>query len=116
MEYNLAFWNALDQIVRSSEIIIDRPKGTRHPKYPDLLYEVDYGYLKGTTSMDGDGIDVWKGTDPDQKIDAIMCIVDLKKKDSEMKILVGCTEVEKEKVYHLHNDSEYMKGIMIRRQ
>lgn len=116
MEYNSEFWRVLDEIVRSSEIVIDRPKGTKHPKYPDLIYEVDYGYLKGTSSMDGDGIDVWKGTDIGQKIDAIMCIVDLRKRNSEIKILVGCTEVEKEKVYHLHNDSEYMKGIMILRK
>lgn len=44
-----------------------------------------------------------------------MCTVDLTKKDSEIKILIGCTEQEKEKIYHTHNDSEYMKGILIRR-
>jgi len=55
--------------------------------------------------MDGDGIDNWKGTDPCQRIDAIMCIVDLMKKDSEIKILIGCTEEEKEKVYRFHNKS-----------
>jgi inorganic pyrophosphatase len=46
MEYNSAFWSALDEIVSNSEIIIDRPKGTRHPKYSNIIYEVDYGYLK----------------------------------------------------------------------
>lgn len=115
MEYNAEFWDALDNLVRQSEVVIDRPKGTVHPKYPDFLYEVDYGYLEDTTSMDGGGIDVWKGTDEEQKIDAIMCIVDLTKKDSEIKILIGCTEEEKEKIYHTHNDSPYMKGILIRR-
>lgn len=80
MEYNAEFWDALDNLVRQSEVVIDRPKGTVHPKYPDFLYEVDYGYLEDTTSMDGGGIDVWKGTDEEQKIDAIMCIVDLTKR------------------------------------
>lgn len=116
MDYNSEFWSALDKMVGNSEVIIDRPKGTRHPKYPDLLYEVDYGYLNGTSSMDGDGIDIWKGTDPRQRIDAMICIVDLIKKDSEIKMLIGCTEEEKDKIYRFHNDSEYMKGIMIRRQ
>lgn len=51
MEYNSEFWNALDELVSKSKIVIDRPKGTRHPKYPDILYKVDYGYLEGTTSM-----------------------------------------------------------------
>ena len=32
MQYNIEFWNALDELVNNSEIIIDRPKGTAHPK------------------------------------------------------------------------------------
>lgn len=110
---NNEFWNALDELVKNSEIVIDRPKGNRHPKSPDFIYKVDYGYLKDTTSMDGGGIDVWVGTD-EKKIDAIMVIVDLMKKDSEIKILIGCTEEEKQIIYKTHNE-EYMKGILIRR-
>ncbi len=56
------FWNILDSLVHDSEIIIDRPKGTTHPKYPNFIYKVDYGYLKNTSSMDGAGIDVWVGS------------------------------------------------------
>ena len=69
-DYNQEFWDALDRLVAGSEIVIDRPKGTAHPKYPDFIYRVDYGYLKDTTSMDGGGIDVWVGTG-EKKIDAI---------------------------------------------
>jgi inorganic pyrophosphatase len=43
-----------------------------------------------------------------------MCIIDLTKKDSEIKILVGCTEKEKEIVYNTHN-TWFMKGIMLQR-
>ena len=57
--FNNDFWRALDSLVDNSEIVIDRPKGTAHPKYPDFIYKVDYGYLKNTSSMDGAGIDVW---------------------------------------------------------
>jgi len=115
MKYNPEFWNALDSLVQQSKVVIDRPKGTVHPKYSDLNYEVDYGYLKDTASMDGGGIDIWRGTDKEQNIDAIICTIDLIKMDSEIKILIGCTEEEKEKIYHIHNDSTYMKGILIRR-
>lgn len=62
MQNNRKFWNALDDLIANSEIIIDRPKGTTHPKYPDFIYRVDYGYLKDTSSMDGAGIDVWVGS------------------------------------------------------
>lgn len=111
---NEEFWNAIDELVAQSEIVIDRPKGTAHPKYPDFIYKVDYGYLKNTTSMDGGGIDVWLGTG-EKKIDAIICIVDLMKRDSEIKILIGCTEEEKDIVYKTHNETEFMKGILIER-
>ena len=113
--FNEDFWKALDELVNGSEIVIDRPRGTAHPKYPDLIYKVDYGYLKDTSSMDGGGIDVWVGSG-EKKIDAIMCIVDLKKRDSEIKILIGCTEEEKAIVYETHNETPFMKGVLIRRQ
>ena len=111
---NEDFWKALDELVNDSEIIIDRPKGTAHPKYPDFIYKVDYGHLKNTSSMDGGGIDVWVGSG-EKKIDAVMCIVDLLKKDSEIKVLFGCTEEEKNLVYETHNETPFMKGVLIRR-
>ena len=57
---------------------------------------------------------MWIGSG-DKKIDAIMCIVDLTKRDSEIKILMGCTEEEKQIIVQTHNRTPYMKGILIRR-
>ncbi len=108
------FWKAIDELVNTSEIVIDRPKGSAHPRFPDFIYRVDYGYLKNTASMDGGGIDVWVGSDG-KKVDAVMCNVDLMKRDSEIKILIGCTEEEIMEVYQTHNETPYMKGILIRR-
>ena len=112
----MSFWHTLDKLIAQSEIIIDRPKGTRHPHYTDYTYPLDYGYLENTTSMDGGGIDVWKGTDPAGKLDAIMCTVDLTKRDSEIKLLIGCTEEEKALVYETTNRTEVMKGMLVRRE
>lgn len=108
------FWAMLDSLVENSEIVIDRPKGTAHPRYPDFIYHVDYGYLKNTSSMDGGEIDVWVGSG-ERRADAIVCTVDEMKRDSEIKILIGCTEEEKRIVYQTHNESQYMKGILIKR-
>lgn len=113
--YNKEFWNALDELIANSKIVIDRPKGTAHPRFSDFVYKVDYGYLDNTTAMDGGGIDVWVGTAKEQRVDAVMCIVDLMKRDSEIKLLIGCTEEEKQIVYQTHNETEYMKGVLIRR-
>ncbi len=65
--------------------------------------------------MDGTGIDIWVGS-AEKKIDAVICTVDLMKKDSEIKILIGCTEEEKAIVYETHNETEFMKGVLVRRQ
>lgn len=113
-QYNEDFWNAVDQLVNTSEIVIDRPKGSSHPKYPDFVYKLDYGYLKNTSSMDGASIDVWVGSG-EKRADAVMCIVDLLKKDSEIKILLGCMEEEKAIIYETHNETPFMKGVLIKR-
>ena len=65
--------------------------------------------------MDGGGIDVWVGSG-EIKIDAVMVTVDLRNRDSEIKMLIGCTEEEKEIIYKTHNKTEFMKGILIRRK
>lgn len=44
---NNDFWKALNSLVDNSEIVIDRPKGTAHPKYPDFM---GYGELIGMLS------------------------------------------------------------------
>jgi len=116
MKNNADYWRAIDTLVKESELVIDRKRGGAHPRYPDFIYPVDYGYLKNTTSMDGGGIDVWRGTDPAQAVDAIICTVDLMKRDSEIKILIGCTEEEKRAVMRVHNETEWMKGILVTRE
>ncbi len=112
--YHTVFWKTLDELVKQSKIVINRPKGTAHPRFPDFVYEVDYGYLENTSSMNGAGIDVWVGTKECKSIDAFRCIVDLIKRDSEIKILIVCTE-EKVIIYKVHNETQNMKGILIER-
>ena len=113
---NAEFWQALDQLAEQAEIVIDRPKDSAHPKYPQLIYPLDYGYLSHTASADGEGIDIWLGTDTAHRIEAVVCTVDLINRDSEIKILIGCTPEEKQTVLAWHNGSEYMKAILINRE
>jgi inorganic pyrophosphatase len=39
------FWAAAEHLVSTSEIVIDRPKGSAHPKLPEVIYPVAYGYV-----------------------------------------------------------------------
>ncbi len=114
-EFDLEFWALVDRLVGEGEIVIDRPRGSAHPKYPSLVYPTDYGYIKNTASMDGGGIDVYVGTASVKRADAVICTVDIIKRDSEIKILIGCTADEKDAVYKIHNSTEYMKGVMVLR-
>lgn len=107
------FWKIIEEMVNNHEIVIDRPKGTPHPKHPNWIYEANYGYLKDTTSSDGAGIDVWVGSNDNKTINGIICIVDSAQNDSEIKILIGCTNDEIEAIYERHNKYDSMKGIFI---
>ena len=112
---NQAFWSALEELIEAHEIVIDRPKGSVHPRYPEIVYEIDYGYLAGTSSMDGGGMDVWRGSMPEGKLVGVICTVDLLKNDSEIKLLIGCTREEMRRIDAFHNRSRYMKGMLIER-
>jgi F420 biosynthesis protein FbiB-like protein len=109
------FWENIDRLVASREVVIDRPRNSRHPRYEDLIYPLDYGYLEGTSAMDGDEIDVWVGSLPSRIVDAVILTVDLKKHDAEMKILIGCTEEEKSLAYQFLNDG-WMRAMLVRRE
>jgi len=115
MEYNSLFWEYLDKMAHENEIIIDRPKGSKHPKYNDMVYAVDYGYIKNTQSMDNGGIDIFVGSELEKKIDALFCTIDLIKNDSEIKILMGCTKNEKIEIYNFSNNADFMKAILVKR-
>ncbi len=44
---------------RRVTVTIDRPLGSRHPKYPHLIYPVNYGYVEGIMAPDGEEQDVY---------------------------------------------------------
>ncbi|MGI6484345.1 MAG: inorganic pyrophosphatase [Candidatus Dojkabacteria bacterium] len=41
------------------KVIIDRPMGSVHPKYPNIKYSVNYGYVEGVIGGDGEEQDVY---------------------------------------------------------
>jgi inorganic pyrophosphatase len=98
-----AFWRGLDELVAACRLVIDRPRGTPHPRHPSFVYPLDYGYLQGTRAADGDGIDVWVGSLPGRRVTAVVCTVDTDKRDAEVKILLGCTPQEARSILAVHN-------------
>ena len=108
------FWSSLDELLAASQVVIDRPKGTAHPRYPEMIYPCDYGYLQGTTAIDGSGVDLFAGTLPGRGLDAVLLTVDNHKKDVEIKLLLGCSEAEKQIVLAFLNGG-LMSASLVRR-
>ena len=108
------FWSYLDQLVATSRIVIDRPRGSTHPRYPEVVYPLDYGYLEGTTAADGAGVDLWLGSGGVGPVQAVICTVDLLKRETEVKLLMGCSDDELQQILALTNEGG-LRGILLQR-
>jgi inorganic pyrophosphatase len=97
------FWRGLDQLLAEHRIVVDRLRGTRHPNHPEMIYPLDYGYLKGTSAGDGAEIDVWLGSSGDGSLTGILCTFDKIKKDAEIKLLVACSLEDVEAIIGFHS-------------
>ncbi len=111
----MKFWTILDHLLASHEIVIDRPKGSHHPRFPEMIYPIDYGYLKGTSSGDGNEIDIFRGSQGENRLVAVICTVDTTKKDTEMKLIIGCTDEEIAIIERFFNSKAFGAGLVIKR-
>ena len=109
------FWFKLDQLVAASNLKIERPKGSSHPRHSSLVYPLDYGYLQDTRSGDGNDIDVWIGSLFSKTVTAVICSVDLEKRDTEIKILLGCTSEESRIILNIHNTGSQSAILLVRK-
>jgi inorganic pyrophosphatase len=100
--------------VAAHGVVIDRPRGSRHPRYPDLVYPLDYGYLAGTQAADGGGIDVWVGSEPARTVTGVICTLDAAKRDAEVKLLLGCTAAEARQLEAFHSDGTQAALLVVR--
>ena len=41
------------------KVIVDRPLGSHHPKYKNMIYTVNYGYVPGIIAADGEEQDAY---------------------------------------------------------
>ena len=104
-------WAALEALIAANGITIDRPRHTAHPRFPEVVYPLDYGAVNGTVGEDGDPIDVFVGSGPPGLVAATRTI-DRRKGDTEMKLLYGCTP---EEVYMVHGFLNFAPELMTAR-
>jgi inorganic pyrophosphatase len=108
------FWLAVDRLVEASTLIIDRPKGSPHPRHASWRYPLDYGYLQETRAPDGDGIDVWRGSLAEARVTGVIITVDLDKGDGEFKLLLDCTAKEARTALDVHNQGSQAGILAVR--
>ena len=103
----------MSQLLITNSLIIDRPRGSVHPRYPSVIYPLDYGYIENTTSSDGGGIDVWLGSlnrvanmDGVKTLTGILCTFDRLKRDAEIKLLIGCSAEDIQVIRDFHKEMQ----------
>lgn len=109
-----ALWSICEQLIAAYGIVIDRPKGSAHPRFPETIYPVAYGYLPGTDGGDGGGIDVFVGEGGSGLIGYAMT-VDRLKEDREIKLLWNLTPDDVAAVERFLNSGEMTATFVWRR-
>lgn len=92
-------WAVWERLLRERGVVIDRPRGRPHPRFPEMIYPLDYGYIPGTVGGDGAEVDVFVGSG-DSGLTAALITHDLGKGDRELKLLWNTTEAEVKAAYN----------------
>lgn len=100
MEIN---WHAWDAAIRSAGVVIERSKGTPHPRYPASIYPVAYGFIPGTVGGDGDPVDVFVGSACRSGLTGLIATRDAVKQDTEVKLLWNVSDAETAAALAFHN-------------
>jgi inorganic pyrophosphatase len=109
-----SIWHNLDKLIAEHKLVIDRPAGSAHPTYADMIYPYDYGYLEGTKAADGGGIDVWIGSYGGGQLTGVMIAVDMLKRDVEIKLLLGCSPTDVENLLEFLRSSQMAVDVILR--
>src|SRR5512141_1060145 len=106
MKPETSFWQTMMQLAATNPIVFDRPKGTAHPCYPEMIYPLDYGYLENTISGDEACIDVWIGSLNKKTLTGILCTFDRLKRDAEIKLLIACSLKDVETIRNFNSEMQ----------
>jgi inorganic pyrophosphatase len=101
-------WAAAEADVLARGIVLERRRGTAHPRFAEIVYPLDYGYVADTVGEDGEPVDVFVGSGPPRLVGAYRT-VDRRRGDTELKLLWGLTADE---VYLVHGFLTFAPALM----
>lgn len=99
--------------------VIDRPLGSAHPDYPDMIYPINYGYVEGVFAPDGEEQDVYVlGADaPLETFEGRVIAIYHRLDDVEDKWIVsldGSDYTDEEILEAIHFQEKYYTGTLLR--
>ena len=98
----------MDAFGKRVTVVVDRPLGSHHPDYPELVYPINYGYIPGIVAGDGEEQDAYiLGVDkPVSIFEGCIIAVIHRKNDVEDKLVVApcgikfsCEEILKQTAF-----------------
>ena len=98
---------------------VDRPIGSAHPKYPEMIYPVNYGYVDGVFAGDGEEQDVYVlgTTQPLDRFEGKVIAIYHRSNDNEDKWIVssdGNDYTDEEILAAIRFQEQYYEGMLIR--
>lgn len=84
-------FNKLKEMIgKEVTVYVDRPLGSKHPKHDDIIYNVNYGYIKDYIALDGEYQDAYiLGIDkPLKKFKGVVYCIINRINDIEDKLIV----------------------------
>lgn len=108
-----------DIIGRTVRGTIDRPIGSHHPRHPEMIYPVNYGYVNGVFAEDGAEQDVYLlGIDkPFSCFSGVVIAVFRRFDDAEDKWIVsadGFDYPDEDILKRIHFQEQYFHGTLLR--
>lgn len=92
--------NAKDLLGKEVTVTIDRPLGSAHPKFPQSIYPINYGFIPGTMSpVDNEEIDAYVlGPTTPVSTFAGKVIAIVHRTDDEEKLVVATSPMSAEEI------------------
>lgn len=112
--------NSIDFLEKIVNVEIDRSKDTPHPRYPDFIYPINYGYVPNTISGDGKELDCYiLGVEESLKTFKGKCIAIIHRtNDDDDKLIIvpegmSFTDDEIRKITYFQE--QYFESVIIRK-
>jgi inorganic pyrophosphatase len=95
------------------EVIVDRPLGSKHPSH-GFFYPINYGYIPGTISGDGEEIDAYIVGEFEylEKFSGFVVAI-IKREDDDEDKLVVCKDINKYNKLQIHALVEFQERFFI---